>query len=78
MDFPGTTFPVTRADASLDQPTSAHGQPLSEPDEKIWKNYNAEVNQDHPVSLQLVGRRLEEEKLLEITQVVIDSIPKFV
>lgn len=39
MDWPGTTFPVLRADEKLDGVEGQdYGSPLSEVDETIWKN----------------------------------------
>lgn len=70
-DFPSCTFPVTTADKNLDQPrnTKAFTQ-LSDIDGLIQSDYDAEFYDGAPVSLQCVGRRLEEEKVLEMVEVI--------
>jgi amidase len=69
LDLPVCTFPVTLADKTLDlKRTRFH--PLNELDRAIQGNYDAEVYHGGPVGLQMVGRRLEEEKVLEMTRVV--------
>jgi amidase len=43
---------------------------LSEMDGIIQSDYDAEFYDGAPVSLQCVGRRLEEEKVLEMVEVI--------
>ena len=69
VDLPVCTFPVTLADKNLDLKRTKF-LPLNELDQAIQDNYDAEVYHGGPVGLQLVGRRLEEEKVLEMTRVV--------
>lgn len=74
MDYPGVTFPVVKADKHLDngpRPDSFYHQD----DELIWQNYSADKVHGLPTSLQLVGERLQEEKLLAILERVIDALP---
>lgn len=49
-------------------------QQLSEIDGKIQADYDAAFYHGAPVSLQLIGRRLEEEKVLEMVETVVDLI----
>lgn len=75
MDFPGVTFPVLNADRQLDAkekhaPAHFHGVI----DEEIWQNYSAEKVHGVPTSVQIVGRRLEEEKLLALAKRVTDLL----
>lgn len=44
--------------------------PLSELDQAIQDDYDAEFYHGGPVGLQIVGRRLEEERVLEMAQVL--------
>ena len=44
--------------------------PLSELDKKIHADYDPKFYHGAPVALQLVGKRLEEEKVLEMVEVV--------
>ena len=74
-DLPGCTFPVTFADQKLDKARSvASWKPLNELDEKIQSDYDPTFYDKAPVSLQLLGRRLEEEKVLEMVEVVAKAL----
>lgn len=77
LDFCACTFPVTWADKSLDRAVDMAefvGRALSEMDGKIQKDYDAEFYHGAPVSLQVVGRRLEEEKVLDIVEAVVNVL----
>ncbi|KAH9935683.1 general amidase [Fomitopsis serialis] len=69
LDYPAVTFPVTRVDLSLDAKKPAH-QFLSETDEAIYSWYEPALSQNAPVALQLVGRTLEEEAVIAMTEIV--------
>lgn len=74
LDFCACTFPVTFADKEVDKAmdmTEFAGRALSEMDTKIQKDYDAQFYHGAPVSLQVVGRRLEEEKVLDIVETVV-------
>jgi amidase len=47
---------------------------LSDLDGKIQAEYDSAFYHGAPVSLQLAGRRLEEEKVLEMVKVVTDLL----
>jgi amidase len=65
---------VTYADKSLDAKRGSDWSPLNDLDNQIQDEYDAEFYHTAPVSLQLVGRRLEEEKVLEMVEVVAKSL----
>lgn len=48
--------------------------PLNHLDGNIQADYDPAFYHGAPVSLQLVGRRLEEEKVLEMVEVVADLL----
>lgn len=74
-DFSACTFPVTFADRSLDSArTPDSWEPLNSLDKMIQEGYDADFHHGAPVGLQLVGRRLEEEKVLEMVEVVADVL----
>jgi len=73
-DYSACTFPVTYASQSIDVKRGAEWQPLSELDKLIQSDYDAEFYDGAPVSLQLVGKRLEEEKVLEMVEVVSNAL----
>ncbi|OJJ03899.1 hypothetical protein ASPVEDRAFT_135038 [Aspergillus versicolor CBS 583.65] len=71
LDYPAVSFPCgVRTDKTIDIPYKDH-RPLSVMDAQIQSDYCAEAVHGMPVSLQLVGRRLEEEDLLAITERVL-------
>jgi amidase len=74
LDYPGVSFPCgVKADKNLDKPYVNH-QPLSDIDAQIQNDYSAESVHDMPVNLQLVGRRLEDESALAITDAILKAI----
>ncbi|KAL8847886.1 MAG: hypothetical protein Q9221_007097 [Calogaya cf. arnoldii] len=75
LDYTTVVIPVTFADKKLD-PFDDTYQPLNEKDKKNWLAYDAEAYDGAPAAVQLLGRRLEEEKLLEIADLVMDALKK--
>ena len=73
QDLPACTFPVTYADRKLD-PTRTGFKPLTELDGRIQADYDPDFYNGAPVSLQLMGRRLEDEKVLEMVEVVAEVL----
>lgn len=75
LDFPACTFPVTFSDKALDpgRDMKAFHQ-LSDIDGRIQAEYDADFYHGAPVSLQLAGKRLEEEKVLEMVEIVADAL----
>ena len=74
-NFAACTFPVTFADKDLDKSRNMKTfKALSDVDGKIQADYDAAFYHGAPVSLQLAGRRLEEEKVLEMVEVVADLL----
>ncbi|KAL4878113.1 amidase signature domain-containing protein [Aspergillus karnatakaensis] len=74
LDYPAVSFPTgVVVDKEVDAPYVDH-KALSDLDGKIQGDYNAEAVHGMPVSLQLVGRRLEEESVLAMTDVVLKAV----
>ncbi|KAJ5503882.1 hypothetical protein N7463_006756 [Penicillium fimorum] len=74
LDYPAVSFPCgVKTDKAIDKAYSDH-KALSDMDAKIQKDYSAESVHGMSVSLQLVGRRLEEEKLLAMTDVILKTV----
>lgn len=48
--------------------------PLSDIDARIQADYDADFYDGAPVALQIVGRRLEEEKVLEMCEVIDNAL----
>jgi Asp-tRNA(Asn)/Glu-tRNA(Gln) amidotransferase A subunit family amidase len=85
LDYPAAVFPVGRVDKTLDNPQDAF-EPLSGKDEENWQlckllhhkipRLLTVVDDGNefdglPISLQLVGRRFEDEKVLAILEYIL-------
>jgi amidase len=53
-------------------------KPLSETDERVWKAYDPEIYDGAHVSVQVIGRRYQEEKVLALTEMIGDALGKHV
>ncbi|KAH0275810.1 acetamidase, partial [Aureobasidium melanogenum] len=74
LDYSAVSFPSgIEADKQLDKAESGT-EPLSQIDAQIQAEYNAEAVHGMPVSLQLVANRLEEEKAVAMTRVVMEGL----
>ncbi|KZT09017.1 general amidase [Laetiporus sulphureus 93-53] len=69
LDLTTAVFPVTYVDAALDAVQPAHAFRNQE-DEAVYKMYDPQLFHGLPVALQLIGRTLEEEGVLAMTEVV--------
>jgi Asp-tRNA(Asn)/Glu-tRNA(Gln) amidotransferase A subunit family amidase len=63
LDYPGVVFPVTKVESQLD-PVDTEYIPKNEQDAFVHDMYSPETFADAPVSLQIVGRRQEDEKVI--------------
>ncbi|KAH8655411.1 amidase signature domain-containing protein [Xylariales sp. PMI_506] len=63
LDYPAAVFPVTAVDPLLDIKDVDY-QPKNEQDKFVYDMYSPQKFQNAPVSLQIVGRRQAEEKVL--------------
>ncbi|KAJ5574137.1 acetamidase [Penicillium hispanicum] len=69
LDFTSVVVPVTFADKDLDLRKDDY-QPLSELDATVQAEYDPEAYHGAPVAVQIIGRRLSEEKTLAIAEEV--------
>ncbi|KZV69062.1 general amidase [Peniophora sp. CONT] len=69
LDYVSCVFPVTKVDPTVDAKQPPH-QFLSEQDESAYNLYDPDTFANAPVCLQLVGRTLEEEAVIKMTEVV--------
>ncbi|KAF8996912.1 amidase signature domain-containing protein [Cyathus striatus] len=76
LDYTTSVFPVTHVDPSLDVPHEPH-EFYNYEDELIFKLYNTDLFKGCPVGLQLIGRTLEEEAVLRMTEIVEDAVGKW-
>ena len=68
-------MPVTNVDKKIDVVNKSF-KPISEQDEDIQKDYDPELYHGAHVAVQLVGRRLQEEKVLALSEYVGEAIAK--
>ncbi|CAG9995553.1 unnamed protein product [Clonostachys byssicola] len=63
LDYPGAIFPVTTVSPEKD-PIEAGYVPKNEEDRFVYEMYDPEKYKDMPVTLQIIGRRSHDEKVL--------------
>ncbi|KAJ0300200.1 uncharacterized protein N0V96_000282 [Colletotrichum fioriniae] len=75
LDYSCVSFPTgLTADQSLDTPLESTEKPLSKDCEAIHAEYDAAAVHGMPISLQLVARRLEEEKAIAMVKHILSVI----
>jgi Asp-tRNA(Asn)/Glu-tRNA(Gln) amidotransferase A subunit family amidase len=62
LDYPAAVFPVTKVDPHIDKVTKY--QPINEEDRFVHDLYDPVAHAGAPISLQIVGRRHRDEKVL--------------
>lgn len=74
LDYSCLSFPCNvTVDQAVDVPV-VNETPLSETDGLVQREYNPSAIHGMPVSLQLVGRRLEEEKVVMMGEVILQAL----
>jgi amidase len=78
MDYPGVVFPVgqMKADQYNSRPLRSH--PRNPTEQYVHAQWSPGAFEGAPISLQLVGRRHGEEKLLAMLSRVEDARKQFV
>ena len=69
LDYTSVVVPVTQADKSVDKYAEDY-KPLGDFDKGIFEDYDADIYDGAHVSVQIVGRRFTEEKMLAIAEYV--------
>ncbi|KAK5109432.1 hypothetical protein LTR62_006991 [Meristemomyces frigidus] len=69
LDYSAVVLPFGRVDKGVDRPGMVH-EPRNGVDKANWALWDVEKMDGLPVSVQIVGRRLEEEKVLGAAEVV--------
>jgi Asp-tRNA(Asn)/Glu-tRNA(Gln) amidotransferase A subunit family amidase len=77
LDYTAGIIPVTHVDPALDQlPSTFDFKKLNGVAKGAYKHYDADKMAGLPVAVQVVGRRLEEEKVLAVMERVEDALDK--
>ncbi|KAK9464079.1 amidase signature domain-containing protein [Lipomyces oligophaga] len=76
LDYTVVVVPVTKCDPAIDLPESAPGTGADQKLERLtWEDYkNPEDYRNGSVGVQIIGGRLEEEKMLAIAEVVDNAL----
>lgn len=69
LDYTSVVVPVTLADKDVDKYEDGY-KPISDQDKEAFHSYDAEIYDGAHVSIQLIGRRLQEEKMLALAEYV--------
>ncbi|KAK5952726.1 hypothetical protein OHC33_006318 [Knufia fluminis] len=69
LDYPAMVFPYSQVDQEKDKADEGY-VPMNDQDDWNHKLYSPERYADAPISLQLVGRRCEDEKVFEAMQFI--------
>ncbi len=69
LDYTSVVVPVTLADKKVDKYPEDY-KPISDTDKVIFDDYDAEIYDGAHVSVQIMGRRYTEEKMLTIAEYV--------
>ncbi|KAL4871744.1 hypothetical protein BDV12DRAFT_206028 [Aspergillus spectabilis] len=73
LDYASVVIPVTFADKKIDV-VSPNFNSLSQDDKMNMKYYDPEKYHGAPAAVQLIGLRLEEERLLALAQLVVEAL----
>ncbi|KAM3419149.1 hypothetical protein BST61_g5094 [Cercospora zeina] len=73
LDYTSVVVPITNVDKNLDKKLEKF-QAVHEVDQKTQDTYDPEIYDGAHVSIQLVGRRLQEEKMIALAQYVGDAV----
>ncbi|CAE7030466.1 hypothetical protein CFE70_004177 [Pyrenophora teres f. teres 0-1] len=77
LDYSAGIIPVTHVDPAKDAlPSTFNAKKLNGVAQGAYKHYDADKMAGLPVAVQVVGRRLEEEKVLAIMERVEDALDK--
>lgn len=74
LDYPSVIIPTSQVNSK--DLKDLQYEPISERDKKNFEIYDPSLFAEAPVSLQLVGRNLQEEKLLAVAMAVDQAIGK--
>ena len=76
LDYTSCALPVTNVDKKVDVVNKSF-KPVSEQDKETQEDYDPEIYDGAHVGVQLVGRRLQEEKVLALAEYVGGAVAEF-
>ncbi|KAF4633614.1 hypothetical protein G7Y89_g4506 [Cudoniella acicularis] len=69
LDYPGVVFPVTKVNQELDKKDDTY-VPRNEMDKFYHDNYDVNQQKDAPVALQIVAKKMEDDKTIQSLKVI--------
>ncbi|CAO1599035.1 hypothetical protein XANCAGTX0491_002780 [Xanthoria calcicola] len=73
LDYPAVSFPVDKVDKRLDG-KEQRSEFLGTLDQENWRLWDPDIFDGLPISLQMVGRRFDDEKILAVLEYISDRI----
>ncbi|KAK4171361.1 Acetamidase [Triangularia setosa] len=73
LDFCNVVIPITFADKNQDI-VDPNFQPFTDKDRRNMALYDPELFDGTPAAIQVFGRRLDEERVLSVAQIVVDAV----
>lgn len=70
LDYPAVTFPVDEVREDVDRLPAGSYQPRNELDAWNWSLYEPRTMNGHPINLQVIGKKLNEEKVLGAATII--------
>lgn len=77
LDYPALVIPVSKVDPSVDKKRAPHVF-LGQVDKDHYEIYTPEVYENAPIAVQVVGRTLEEEAVIGMSEIVDGALREFV
>jgi amidase len=75
LDYTSVVIPVTLVDKAVDVVDKSF-KAVSDADQQAYDDYDADIYDGAHVSVQLVGRRFQEEKILALAEYITGALPK--
>ncbi|CAG8918953.1 unnamed protein product [Penicillium salamii] len=76
LDYATIVIPVTTADMKIDVVNPGF-RPLTEKDSMNMKSYDPKVHHGAPASIQVIGQKMEEERLLSMAKLIVVALEKY-
>ena len=64
LDYTALSFPAGKVNGALDSAILPEYEPRNQMDAWNWKLYDLDMMDGHDIGIQIIGQRLEEEKIL--------------
>ncbi|THV07615.1 general amidase [Dendrothele bispora CBS 962.96] len=73
LDYAALVIPVSKVNQAIDVPRPRN-EFYSDADRLLWQSYNPETYNNAPIAIQVVGRTLEEEAVIAMSEIVDNAL----